>query len=366
MSLLDFIDRLLSKRAVSFVGVRDLYMLLDGSKGVGNWESIGSGNEVPPLVLEKYLSYDEIRLSALLSVSSHTCFVNDGNRRNEGVFEEDRKKVEEDGVIIGLIGTRLPKPKVMEYREIMKTKEQNNHENGYGRFFLPTLQGKFLNFYGDESATYDELLKKMKKANDRFVDLHDGKYFDRLMYTRRIVLSIDTLLIEANERARRLNKMAYVHVVGLGLGVWKIYTEQDKLFMDAFAQRLEFLSLTNVSDVRFAYIKHKMAGPYKHGDMVKGIKLHMVDGNPHERLKEDDEGKLLVVSYAWDANALPGNEFWMGSLSTSSDPAAACSTQVAELHNWHINGKVCGGNLRVATLNGLVTFQEYQELHKND
>jgi hypothetical protein len=92
----------------------------------------------------------------------------------------------------------------------------------------------------------------------------------------------------------------------------------------------------------------------------------MVDGNPHERLKEDDEGKLLVVSYAWDANALPGNEFWMGSLSTSSDPAAACSTQVAELHNWHINGKVCGGNLRVATLNGLVTFQEYQELHKND
>jgi hypothetical protein len=150
-------------------------------------------------------------------------------------------------LILGLIGTRLPKPKVMEYREIMKTKEQNNHENGYGRFFLPTLQGKFLNFYGDESATYDELLKKMKKANDRFVDLHDGKYFDRLMYTRRIVLSIDTLLIEANERARRVNKMGYVHVVGLGLGVWKIYTEQDKLFMDAFAQRLEYLVTSDLN-----------------------------------------------------------------------------------------------------------------------
>jgi hypothetical protein len=48
-------------------------------------------NKIPEVVLEKNL----------LSVSSHTCFVNDGNRRNEGVFEEDRKKVEEDGVIIG-------------------------------------------------------------------------------------------------------------------------------------------------------------------------------------------------------------------------------------------------------------------------
>ena len=86
---------------------------------------------------------------------------------------------------------------------------------------------------------------------------------------------------------------------------------------------------------------------------------------PHMKLVGEDEGKLLVVSYAWDCNALPGNEFWFGSLHTSSDPAAACSTQVAELHNWHINQKASARNLRVATLEGLVTFQEYQEMHKN-
>ena len=125
--------------------------------------------------------------------------------------------------------------------------------------------------------------------------------------------------------------------------------------------------LTNVSDVRFAYIrKGKTAGHYRAGAKIKGIKIHMVDKNPQEKLKEQDQGKLLVVSYAWDGNALPGNEFWGGSLSGSGDPAAACSTQVAELHNSHINGTVCGGRLRVATSKGVVTFQEYQSLHKDD
>lgn len=107
-----------------------------------------------------------------------------------------------------------------------------------------------------------------------------------------------------------------------------------------------------------------MAGKYKHGDQLKNIKLHMVDKKgPHVRLTEEDEGKLLVVSFAWDSNALPGNEFWCETLHTSSDPAAACSTQVAELHNWHINSMVRAKNLRVATLKGLVTFQEYQKMY---
>lgn len=68
-----------------------------------------------------------------------------------------------------------------------------------------------------------------------------------------------------------------------------------------------------------------------------------------------------MVSYAWDGNSLPGNEFWGGSLHTSSDPAAACSTQVAELHNRHINPKVSVAGLRIATLNGVETFQAYVE-----
>jgi hypothetical protein len=60
-----------------------------------------------------------------------------------------------------------------------------------------------------------------------------------------------------------------------------------------------------------------------------GIHILFSKRPPHSKLSEpEDAGKLLVVSYAWDGNALPGNEFWMGKLSSTGDSAAACSTQV--------------------------------------
>lgn len=59
---------------------------------------------------------------------------------------------------------------------------------------------------------------------------------------------------------------------------------------------------------------------------------------------------------------MPGNEFWDGSLSSSSDPAAAASTQISELHNPHINEKVSAANLKVVTENnGLLSFDDYRK-----
>lgn len=72
--------------------------------------------------------------------------------------------------------------------------------------------------------------------------------------------------------------------------------------------------------------------------------------------------KLLVVSYAWDGNALPGNEWWLGQLDSSGDPAAASSTQVAELHNPHINPILSADNLMVVTDNDVVTIEKYQDM----
>ncbi|KAJ8925665.1 hypothetical protein NQ315_009510 [Exocentrus adspersus] len=374
MTLDMLVDRLLLKRAVSFVGRHDTFRLLTGEDDLtGRWELIGSSKEAQPLILKNCLSYDEIKLSALLSVSSYTQCINLGNRRNCGVVEPDTKIIEERGVIVGLIGTRLTKPGVMEYQEVVVTQEQNIPKNGYKNISEPTTKNLFLSFYGEANSTYYQF--KNQFGTEKFTNIRLDAYFNNMVYERRLALSIDTFLIEANERAKLAGTMAYLHVVGIGLGVWSISTHQNKLFMDTCARRIEFLSKTleYVSAICFSYIKEPSCGKYKTGDVVTsenhrngGITILICDRNPHEKLTGPYEGHLSVVSYAWDGNALPGNEFWWGHLESSSDPAAASSTQVSELHNAHINPGVCAANLRVATVNGLLTLEEYQRRVPHD
>ncbi|KAJ8925664.1 hypothetical protein NQ315_009509 [Exocentrus adspersus] len=368
MTLDMLVDRLLTRRAVAFVGRYDSYMLMDGLKRSGNWELIGTPHEADPVTLKNCLSYDEIKLSALLSVSSYTQFINVGDRDNCGVTEYDKNKIEERGIIVGLIGARFEKPGAMEYQEVVVTQDQNLPENGYGNTLVATTKSIFLNFYGEASATYEQL-KHQFDDKTKFTPIRTDQYFNNMVYERRLALSIDTFLIEANERARSVGTMAYLHVVGIGLGVWRVSKHQNKVFMDTCAKRIELLSTTldYIDAVCFSYMRELACGKYQNGDVVpiehhhnNGITIHIFDRNPHEKLKAPYEGHLLVVSYAWDGNALPGNEFWWGQLTASGDPAAASSTQIAEIHNPHINPTVSGANLKVATPNGLLTLKEYQ------
>ncbi|KAF2899709.1 hypothetical protein ILUMI_06467 [Ignelater luminosus] len=376
MSLLELIQRFLLKRAVIFVTSEDRYRLLDGTEGFEQWEKIGTDCEceTSELSLDNCLSYDEIKLSALLSVSSYSQFINDGSRHNKGIAK--REQTEPEGIIIGLIGTRLRKRNVMEFQEIIITKDQNTKLNGYGSQSAPTVHSLFADFYETACFTYKQALKYKKKEPSRFNEIYKGTFFDNHVYCKRINLSVDAFLLEANQRAKERNATAVVHVVGIGLGVWKLSTHQDSLFLDACAKRIQTLgsnrSLNNVSDVIFAYFAaDATCGGFKDGDVMpiaehpnSGIKVHICKREPHTKLTGEFEGKLLVVSYAWDGNALPGNEFWVGNLNTSGDPAAASSTQISELHNPHINPKVCAENLRIATPNGVLSIEEYCEIAK--
>lgn len=148
--------------------------------------------------------------------------------------------------------------------------------------------------------------------------------------------------------------------------------------------------LSHVSDVHFAYFSRtaECAG-HKDGDVFPieghpkgGITIHISRREPFTKLIEEGNnfsffvyilysitlctilifyvGKLLVVSYAWDGNALPGNEYWVGMLSSTGDSATAAASQIAELHNPHINDMVCADNLMIATLNtGILPIAEY-------
>lgn len=41
-----------------------------------------------------------------------------------------------------------------------------------------------------------------------------------------------------------------------------------------------------------------------------GINVQLENREPSSKLTGEHEGKLLVMTYPWDGNAHPGNEFW--------------------------------------------------------
>ncbi|KAI8117786.1 hypothetical protein CVS40_10393 [Lucilia cuprina] len=374
LSLTDFVQRLLNKRCVTFMGSDDYYLLMSGQKGtaINNYVKVGTPEEKEPLIFKNVLSYDEAKLSAFLSVTSLTELINDGSRNNNGVIEKNVKSIEREGVVVGIIGARFEKPMVMEYQDILITKEQNQEKRGYGfnaeKMNIAEVNGEmkrlmeyrklWKNFY--ESS--DFLYSQVPDNNPRFTTLTVGE-FDNVLMKK-------PLLLEGQARAEKLKKQAYIHIVGIGLGVWKISGEQTKIFLECFNERVKYLmpQLNNIGALHFSWFHMTEWRDLKHNGFIEskthpsgGIRTFLSNRNPNEKLPEEFKDMLLVVSYAWDGNALPGNEFWVGSLSGSNDPSTACSTLISELHNPHINKEfVNGENLHIASVQyGILHIQEF-------
>ncbi|XP_053951684.1 uncharacterized protein LOC128859040 isoform X2 [Anastrepha ludens] len=377
MTLKALVQRLLEKRCVSFVGPLDHYLLINGKTGLGKFYEVGTVDEESPLILKDVLSYDEMKLSAFLSISSYTEFLNDGNRKNAGVFETDKSKIEREGVIIGIIGARFQAREAMDWQDIIITREQNKKERGYGYAMqaaknttnpLVGYRRIWTSFYEQQDVLYENV---NTQNTPRFYHIPHTKFiFDNAMMKKRNAISFDTLLLEANARGNIAGKKVYLHVVGIGLGAWRAVEHQGKIFLETFGERLQELlpCLPHISVVHFSYFGMSSWANLEDGGVIAsethpdgGIKTFLSNRNPAQKLAPEFENMLVVESYAWDGNALPGNEFWHGSLTSSSDPAAACSTLITELHNPHINTKmVNGANLHVASDRyGVLHISEY-------
>ncbi|KAH8272122.1 hypothetical protein KR044_004756 [Drosophila immigrans] len=379
LSLCDFVQRLLAKRCASFFARNDKFLLLSGERGASGFEPIGSREEQAPLQLQHVLSYDEVKLSALLSVSSHTEFINEGERTNCGRVTRDRRSLEPQGVIMGLIGARLSRRNLMEFQDIVVARTQNTKQQGYGQHLAEeepaTREQDYRRVWRSFYETQDHLHGTVSIDGKRFgVSGNKQDVFDNLVMKRRYAISFDMLLLEAQARARKANKQAYVHVVGFGLGVWKVAPQQDQIFLETFEQRLRALrhQLSHIGVVHFSWFKLSRCGGLHDGALLKsashpqgGIRVHLSKRNPAAKLsKPEHANMLLCVSYAWDGNALPGNEFWMKMLKSTGDSSTACSTLIAELHNPHINTEYCNGrNLHVASLqHGVLHISDYAKL----
>jgi hypothetical protein len=313
--------RFIHARPLTFVGSWDNSILRDGtdltSKAYEEWDRNGTDSQHlnSHLTLENYLSYDEIMLSSLLGVSGPSFFINTGSRNNCARLAPEGSH-QARGVIVGLVGSRFERKHRMDSVHILPPPSA---EKASRSIQDPAVSAMIQAFFG---ASRDVTQK-----------------FDVPMYKARSRITADMFLLEANARAAEAGKKAWAYVVGLGLGVWQYYQQQREWYVEVFGRAIAELDLPHVGTVEFAYIQNLPVAVME--DVVragaqKGIRVVFSRRDPAQKLEGDE---LLVLSYAWDGNAFPGNEYWSGSLSGSGDPAAACMSTVAELHNPLVNSE---------------------------
>ena len=359
LDLRGWITRALRQRPLVFVGPGDGYELRDGTRGTGAYELVGGKYERWPLNLSDLMSYDEVALSALLGVAVPTHFVNAGERHNVA-RRAPAGSFEPRGVYVGLVGARYERPEQMEWRTTIVTAQQNTAARGYGPEADPALPATRLTRAWARALGLPHLPSHAEAAQDssgRFVRISRGReasYLDAAAYKARMRLSVEPFLLDAEARAAEAGKRAYLHLVGLGLGVWAtpVKDEQTALLVEAYAEVLAAHELPHLADLDFSWFgQATQCGGASDGELLRAggneVRIHFSRRDPAAPLIGADVGKLLVAQYAWDGNAYPGNEFWSGSLAASGDPAAACCSTIAELQNPDVNPRVSGAFARV-------------------
>lgn len=411
MTLTGLFDRFVTKRPVCFFGVDDIYTLRDKTEGNGNWEWVGTDPSQHPFNdgvkvfvpdIAEYLSYDEMMLSALIGMSSPTNFINDGNRMNAGRRGQDHEPPhdhEKYGILMGLVGMRMEKWNVMEYALMVLNEYQNTKRKGYGYGRLPQTSNdkdflkearalhsksngkKRLVFMLFEDF-YSTSLLEWKKEN-RFMSgtatdyvMFNPRALHQEMWRCRMRITLELFLFESDHRAKREEKKAFCHLVGLGAGVWAFdNSPQGKDWH--FDQMVEILgeivkstSLPNIGVIYFQRhggwtkkrnchydLKDKSGQPIKVrlGEREPSAKMtgkYYATGNTKESATIYDEeypaeDYLLSACFAWDMASFAGNEYYRDALTASGDPAAAASSTITYVQNPEINTEnVKGKNAR--------------------
>lgn len=393
-----FFTRLLCKRPISFWGSGDRYILPTtaherqlSSQQWDGFEDIGGDSETPPLVIENYLSYDEMQISALISVAVPTLFINSGDRSSmclpgvPGSFQDS-------GVIVGCVGARLVKEGLMEAEHMLVTPRCDaDHGCGPRQGAAGGQLSAWACFYGIEHfPSYEEAVAA--EGHGRFHRVHSScqscyglhnevwtvqdkqycascmsdyygnaptepadkaLYLDGLVYKRRICATVEPFLVYASQlgSAHRSTSGcgAHVRVKGLGLGAWWVDPVQEALMKDVYAEVLGARDLPGIDVLEFCFFP---------SEDVPAAPGHIEMTATKCSFADPVGDRLLVTMYAWDGNAYPGNEWWAESgsgryLGMTDDSAAASCSLISSLQHPVVNAeRICAASAQMLTTDG--------------
>jgi len=223
---------------------------------------------------------DEMALSALIGVSVPTHFINAGGRGNVGQPAPPGQHIR-TGVCVAQVGARFEREGRMAWRHLMVTAKQNTEANGYGAAAAGRdgVLAAWASFYGvPHFPTFEEARRCAAAEPGRYIRIQRGyeeKYLDGLLLRRRMTVVAETFLLNANRCAAlqtdRLGHevRAFCHIVGLGLGVWRVAAEQSQLLVESYAEAAARLRLPHVAEICFAWIRDvDTCGGCRHDEYV--------------------------------------------------------------------------------------------------
>ena len=215
----------------------------------------------------------------------------------------------------------------------------------------------FMNKYNahqlNDMNSVDDISKKVKqniilihKMEDRYVSNSNSNYLDKIMYRKRLTTILEMFLFDCDYRAKCVNKKAYIHIVGLGLGVWALNgykITQYNIFVDIMKDIILNTDLLNISCINFSHFKGDCIKIFNNKKNINNIDIIFDKRNISDILSGKYIDNLLCGMFAWDGNSFVGNEYYQGMLSASGDPAAASCSTLPYIQNPLINIEYISG-----------------------
>lgn len=339
MTINDFINRLVQKRPLFFDYKTGKTMLRNGVFGnmMEEWIKVGSKEEQMPLVLNDYLSFEEMELASLISIASPAFLINN----NLGGKDDSTSCTE--AIIIDVTTARLDHPYLMDGKYVLRAlgdAEMNELRKS------PLLM-EFAEIFNeiDEFPT-DVSLKK---------DLDDPRYrkfytkieldcLERYVQTDCIRKRMNHTLLQAfryaNDVSIERGRGLVVRIVG---NVQDIIPIQDEIISflgvslpDNYIGNVEMMQFYNFECPK-KFSKEEYAKSFK--KFVNDAGVEFMEGSVSDPLPPGKEECILVIINAADTNSFPGNVYWLGSdhFSQSMNAVITSTSTIQELHNPLIN-----------------------------